>query len=234
MIAESQCCSHVQSVCYLSFSNPSRYIPCREPAAVVVATGKKTFRHMAIPRKSAWHKLINCLLMPSGIYGVYTASMPPVTHIAAISCVEVVLTTADTFMPDREHKAARLHVLFTCVFTYLFMYLLVHRDGAAQLQSELQSLEQQESSMRKQLEHKEKRLQAVEGQIQELQQSIQEHKAELSSDLHNHLSAVERQELADLTPRLKQLQVWCAAVQKNHHNSYFQVVVVKTVTAVEL
>lgn len=80
------------------------------------------------------------------------------------------------------------------------------RDGAAQLQSELQSLEQQESSMRKQLEHKEKRLQAVEGQIQELQQSIQEHKAELSSDLHNHLSAVERQELADLTPRLKQLQ----------------------------
>ena len=61
--------------------------------------------------------------------------------------------------------------------------------------------------MRKQLEHKEQRLQAVEGQIQELQQSIEEHKAELSTELHNHLSAVERQELADLTPRLKQLQV---------------------------
>lgn len=61
--------------------------------------------------------------------------------------------------------------------------------------------------MRKQLEHKEKRLQVVEGQIQELQQSVEEHKAELSTELHNHLSAVERQELADLTPRLKQLQV---------------------------
>lgn len=84
---------------------------------------------------------------------------------------------------------------------------MVCREGAAQLQSELQSLEQQESSMRRQLEHKEQRLQAVEGQIQELQQSVEEHKAELSTELHNHLSAVERQELADLTPRLKQLQV---------------------------
>lgn len=84
---------------------------------------------------------------------------------------------------------------------------MVCREGAAQLQSELQSLEQQESSMRRQLEHKEQRLQAVEGQIQELQQSIEEHKAELSTELHNHLSAVERQELADFTPRLKQLQV---------------------------
>lgn len=81
------------------------------------------------------------------------------------------------------------------------------RDGAAQLESELQSLEQQEASWRKQLEHKEKRLQAVEGQIQDLQQGIQEHKAELSTELHNHLSGEEKQELADLAPRLKQLQV---------------------------
>lgn len=61
--------------------------------------------------------------------------------------------------------------------------------------------------MRKQLEHKEKRLQAVEGQIQDLQQKIQEHRAELSTELHNHLSGQEKQELADLAPRLKQLQV---------------------------
>ena len=86
------------------------------------------------------------------------------------------------------------------------MYV-VCRDGAAQLESELQSLEQQEGSKRKQLEHKEKRLQAVEGQIQELQQGIQEHQAELSTELHNHLSGQEKQELADLAPRLKQLQV---------------------------
>ena len=81
------------------------------------------------------------------------------------------------------------------------------RDGAAQLQSELQSLEQQEGTMRKQLEHKEKRLQAVEQQIQDLQHKIQEHKAELSTQLHNHLSGQEKQELADLAPRLNQLQV---------------------------
>lgn len=87
------------------------------------------------------------------------------------------------------------------------------RDGAALLQSELQSLEQQEGTMRKQLEHKEKRLQVVEGQIQDMQHSIQEHKAELSTELHNHLSAQEKQELADLAPRLKQLQVSLTRVQ---------------------
>ena len=61
--------------------------------------------------------------------------------------------------------------------------------------------------MRKQLEQKEQRLQAVEGNIEALQHNISEHQAELRSELHNHLSAVERQELGDLTPRLKMLQV---------------------------
>ena len=64
--------------------------------------------------------------------------------------------------------------------------------------------------MRKQLEHKEKRLQVVEEQIQDLQSKIQEHRAELSTELHNHLSGQEKQELADLAPRLKQLQVGLA------------------------
>ncbi len=81
------------------------------------------------------------------------------------------------------------------------------RDGTAQLESELSSLTQLESSLRKQLEQKEKRLQAVQANIEELKQSIQEHQEELATELHNHLSAAERQELADLTPRLKQLQV---------------------------
>ena len=61
--------------------------------------------------------------------------------------------------------------------------------------------------MRKQLEHKEKKLQGVEATVEELRQKITEHQAELKTELHNHLSAEERQELADLTPRLKQLQV---------------------------
>ena len=61
--------------------------------------------------------------------------------------------------------------------------------------------------MRRQLDQKEKRLQAVEANIEELKQSIEEHLSELGSELHNHLSGVERQQLADLTPRLKQLQV---------------------------
>ena len=77
--------------------------------------------------------------------------------------------------------------------------------------------------MRKQLEQKETRLQTVEANIEELKQSVQEHQAELRSELHNHLSAVERQELADLTPRLKQLQVGVAAIQYcdscHHHHS---------------
>jgi len=81
------------------------------------------------------------------------------------------------------------------------------REGIAQLESDLGSLTQQESSLRKQLEQKETRLQTVEVNIQELKQNVQEHQAELHTELHNHLSAVERQELADLTPRLKQLQV---------------------------
>ncbi|DBB00026.1 hypothetical protein WJX77_003476 [Trebouxia sp. C0004] len=80
------------------------------------------------------------------------------------------------------------------------------KEGIAQLESDLASLTQQESSLRKQLEQKETRLQTVEANIQELKQSVQEHQAELRTELHNHLSAVERQELADLTPRLKQLQ----------------------------
>lgn len=50
-------------------------------------------------------------------------------------------------------------------------------------------------------------LQAVESNIEELQQSIEEHQAELKIEMHTHLSAEERQELEDLTPRLKQLQV---------------------------
>ena len=66
---------------------------------------------------------------------------------------------------------------------------------------------QQEGSLRKQLEQKEQRLQAVEGNIEALKHNISEHQAELRSELHNHLSAVERQELGDLTPRLKMLQV---------------------------
>lgn len=70
--------------------------------------------------------------------------------------------------------------------------------------------------MRKQLEHKEQRLQAVEGQIQDLQHKIQEHKAELSTELHNHLSAQEKQELADLAPRLRQLQVRLADKKIEH------------------
>ena len=60
--------------------------------------------------------------------------------------------------------------------------------------------------MRKQLESKEKRLQDVEASIQELQTKIEEVQTELGTELHNHLSATERQELAQLTPRLKQLQ----------------------------
>ena len=86
------------------------------------------------------------------------------------------------------------------------------REGIAQLESDLASLTQQESSLRKQLEQKETRLQTVEANIQELKQSVQEHQAELRTELNNHLSAVERQELADLTPRLKQLQVGLAAI----------------------
>lgn len=82
----------------------------------------------------------------------------------------------------------------------------LYRDGTAQLQSELQSLAQQEGVMRKQLESKEKRLQDVEASIQELQAKIEEVQTELGTELHNHLSATERQELAQLTPRLKQLQ----------------------------
>lgn len=66
---------------------------------------------------------------------------------------------------------------------------------------------QQEGSLRKQLEQKEQRLQAVESNIEALKHNVQEHQAELRSELHNHLSAVERQELGDLTPRLKMLQV---------------------------
>lgn len=61
--------------------------------------------------------------------------------------------------------------------------------------------------MRKQLEQKEKRLQEVEGSIQDLHQKVQEAQKELGTELHNHLSAAEKQELADLTPRVKQLQV---------------------------
>jgi len=98
------------------------------------------------------------------------------------------------------------------------------REGIAQLESDLASLTQQESSLRKQLEQKETRLQTVEANIQELKQSVQEHQAELRTELHNHLSAVERQELADLTPRLKQLQVSLAAIQYcdscHHHHSH--------------
>ena len=61
--------------------------------------------------------------------------------------------------------------------------------------------------MRRQLDQKEKRLQAVEANIEELKQSVEELLSELGSELHNHLSGVERQQLADLTPMLKQLQV---------------------------
>lgn len=81
------------------------------------------------------------------------------------------------------------------------------RDGILQLESDLASLVQQEGSLRKQLELKEQRLQAVENNIEALKHNIQEHQAELRSELHNHLSAVERQELGDLAPRLKMLQV---------------------------
>ena len=90
----------------------------------------------------------------------------------------------------------------------------VLRDGTAQLQSELQSLTQQETALRKQLEAKEKRLQDVESNIQDLQQKIQDLQTELTSELHNHLSAAERQELVDLTPRLKQLQVYTSFLCK--------------------
>ena len=47
----------------------------------------------------------------------------------------------------------------------------------------------------------------MESNIEELQQSIEEHQAELKTDMHTHLLPEERQELTDLTPRLKQLQV---------------------------
>ena len=77
----------------------------------------------------------------------------------------------------------------------------------AQLQLELDSLVQQEGSLRKQLEQKEQRLQALDDNLQQLKSSIQDKRAELSSELHHHLSAQERQELEDLTPRLKQMQV---------------------------
>lgn len=80
-------------------------------------------------------------------------------------------------------------------------------DGTKQLQRELDSLVQQEAGLRKQLEGKEKRLQSVEGNLQELQQKIQDLQAELATELHNHLSAAEQQELAGLAPHLKQLQV---------------------------
>ena len=43
--------------------------------------------------------------------------------------------------------------------------------------------------------------------MQQLKQSIQDKQEELGSELHHHLSAEERQELADLAPRLKQMQV---------------------------
>lgn len=95
------------------------------------------------------------------------------------------------------------------VRSHFLSVVAARRDGTAQLQSELQSLTQQEAALRKQLEAKEKRLQDVESNIQDLQQKIQDMRTELASELHNHLSATERQELADLTPRLKQLQV-CA------------------------
>ena len=84
---------------------------------------------------------------------------------------------------------------------------LACRDGMAQLQLELDSLVQQEGSLRKQLDQKEQRLQALDDNLQQLKQSIQDKRAELNSELHHHLSAQERQELEDLTPRLKQMQV---------------------------
>ena len=81
------------------------------------------------------------------------------------------------------------------------------RDGLQQLQIELDSLTQQEGTLRKQLDQKEKRLQALDDNLQQLKHSVGEKQAELGSELHHHLSAQERQDLEDLTPRLKQMQV---------------------------
>lgn len=72
--------------------------------------------------------------------------------------------------------------------------------------------------MRKQLEQKEKRLQEVEGSIQDLHQKVQEAQKELGTELHNHLSAAEKQELADLTPRVKQLQVCLKGIALLHQD----------------